>query len=161
MDPEQFNELINVVSQLRENSFNLSSFVIDVLIPISSAVFAAVGALYVAKFQINKSEEQQKIQRKEELKKQKQFLIEELKINSTEKLLESNVNANRNIINMVDLGYKKHANYLKNRMKDYTNSSEIFQINSELQKNSDQLQNYLSDLFTFVNLFDVDRDLIN
>lgn len=134
----------------------------NLLIATISAIIGGYISYCIAKYQVKHSEDQDRIQREDEIKNQRLFMFEELKIKSTEKMLESTASVNSNVINIMDLGNEKHDIHLKTRGGNHDrNSSAITKINKNLQYNFDELQNYLSDLFTVINLFDIEKETLN
>lgn len=88
-------------------------------------------------------------------------MIEELKLKSTEKLLGSTAGVNGNIYELITLGLEKHGVSLKKMMHYDENSHEVTEINISLLQKFNEVQNYLSDLYTFMNLFDIKNDSID
>lgn len=157
MTDVQFEQLINTVEGL-SNGSQWGEFWISLF----SAIIGGLIAYWIAWYQVNKSSEQEGKYREQDIARQKLFMIDELKLKSTETLLGLTTSANSNINNTTDLGLEKHATYLRIRGVNYSrNSTEMTDINKSLAQNLDEFQNYLSDLFTFVNLFDIEEKFID
>lgn len=161
MTAEQFNELIKVIASLSESSFPWIDFLANIFVALISAGIAALVAYKVAKLQITNSETQQKIQREAELKNQKQFMIDELKLNLSENILKSTTAANNHIYTLISLARKK-LQLSEAKMYNYSDTlSEAVSINDSMLKQYREVQDYFSDLYTFIELFEIKENVIN
>lgn len=151
MTTEQFNELINVISQLGENNYGVIDFLRDFLIPILSTGLAAFVAYEVAKLQIKNSEAQQKTHRSEELSNQKQFLIDELKIENAQKYISNKLFFTLNLKNMI--------NYARRLSKEFeihgVESEEFLKLDELINENSKHLESHITMLKVVLSLFDI------
>lgn len=161
MKTEQIDELISVIARLGEGNFSWSNFFANITVSIISAAIAALVAYGVAKLQIDKSEEQQRTQREEELKNQKRFMMEELKLKTTEKLLESRPNVNSSIVKMMDISRDKYKHFLNNRINYSAHINEASEADFLIRQHFDVFQIYLSNLSTFINLFNIEKNVID
>lgn len=133
----------------------------EMLVSIVSAVIGGLVAFFIARYQVNKSNEQGRVQRKEDIQQQQLFMINELKLKTTQKLLESTASVNSNVINMVHFSVKKHNHFLRHRINYSQKSEEATENRILIQQNYDEFQNYLSEVFTFINLFNIEKKKID
>lgn len=136
-------------------------FWLEMIVSIIPAVIGGYVSYKIAQYQVNKSEKQQSKYREEDVERQKLFMVNELKLKTTENLLKATAGVNSNVLKMMDLGFKKHRHFLSHRITYHRDFSEVTAINLSVQQNFDDFQNYLSDLFTFIKLFNIDNKTID
>lgn len=159
MNAEQFNELINVITQL--NKSNLS-WVSDILMPIIPAFIGAYVAYKVAKYQVDNSEKQQQIQREEELQTQKEFIIDELKIEKAQEYIHNRVEHSINVVNMLNFTREiiKNSQQIKIRNNNHIQSLQNQELDRLVLENSKQIEAHLITLEMLIELFNIQEEYL-
>lgn len=139
MNTDQLNSLINAIERLATNQSS-TNYSWEILIVVLSTILANALAFGSVVYQSRKTRKQQLA-----------FMYNEMKIKSVEKLLTATAEVNNHIINILRIGHLK-----RNNAK--TPVTENFDLNTEVQAHFDKSQSYMSELFTFINLFGLEGE---
>lgn len=130
-------------------------------IAVVSAIIGGYISFKIAKYQVDKSEKQQQSQKDEEIKRQKLFMLDELKLQYAQKIIESTRVVNNNIINILNRIDTIRLIDTSNALSDErTPKTEIFTQEQRLDflTEFEEVQDYLSNLYTVLEMFNFDED---
>lgn len=151
MTSEQFNELIEVIELLRADS-SILHYIYQFFITFIATGISGFIAYKIAKYQVNKSVEQQEDYRIKEIENQKLFLFNQIKLKCSEAVLSSVSTATNDGLNMVRLGIKRDSSLLEGTI------TEIHEMNAEIQAHYDSIQDFINEIYTFGVLFEVELE---
>lgn len=156
---EQFALFIQKISELGSGSEIGHGFML--FNTTLGAVIAGLVAYGVARYQIKNSEAQQRERKEDEIRNQRMFMIQQLKLKYTEQLLEHFTKVESSILDVIDLGIEKHKHYLRNQSNYDRESEKIAEFDRLVQNKIDEYKVYLNNLHTLMKLFDVDAGKID
>lgn len=154
MEAEQFEQLLNSIKTIGEDKFCQNLF-----LQILSTLIAGLIIVYVSRSEVRKSEEQATLQRTEEVKQNKLFMVDKYKLEASQELLNLTAKIDINIINMINLGEKKRNIYeviSKNKLNKQ--DTDIEEVKEQIHYCYISIQGYLSNMNTVKELFEFKND---